>query len=107
MQLLEKKTEPVASPAEEELGIRAFLEQQKAKELHRQLFAQMDSRLVYNHKALQVFFKPVAQITDAEKELWVAEKDETLMVRVKSLLHVAETFNPAIDTALAHLCAKT
>jgi len=106
VQLIEKKAEPVGSLAQEELGIQAFLEQQKAKELHRQFFAQLNSRLVYNHKALQVFFKPVNQITDQEKELWVVKKDETLMVRVKSLLQVAETFNPAIDTALRIFALK-
>jgi parvulin-like peptidyl-prolyl isomerase len=100
VQLLAKKTEPVGSLAQEENAIRSFLFQQKVKELHRQLLAQLNSRLVYNHKALQVFFKPIEQITDAEKELWVCKKDDTLLVKVKSLLHIAESFNPAIDTAL-------
>lgn len=100
VQLLEKKTEPVSSRSEAESEIQEFLEKQKATELHREFLAKLNSRLVYNYKALQVFFKPVDQITNEEKELWVAKKDETLMVRVNSLLHIAETFNPAIDTAL-------
>jgi hypothetical protein len=100
VQLIEKKTEPVASRVEEESGIQDFLEKQKANELHRQFMAKLNSRLVYNHKALQVFFKPVDQITSDEQELWVAKKDDSLMVRVKSLLPVAETFNSAIDTTL-------
>ena len=100
LKLIEKRTVPVKSFAEEELSIRKFLEQQRAKNLHRELFDKLNSRLVYNPKTLQVFFKRADQITDDEKELWVVKKDETLMVRVGSLLHVAQRFNPAIDTAL-------
>lgn len=100
VQLLEKKTEAVGSLAQEELSIRSFIEQQKAKKLHQEFFNRLNARLVYNHKALRVFFKPANAITEEEKELWVVKKDETLMVRVKSLLPVAESFNPAIDTNL-------
>jgi hypothetical protein len=100
IQLIEKKTAPIKSLGEEELGIRPFLEDQKARELHRQFFAKLNSRLVYNPKALQVFFKPVNLITDEEKELWVVKKDDSLMVRVGSLLHVAQRFNPGIGLEL-------
>lgn len=106
VQLLEKKTEPVGSLAQESTTICSFLEREKAKALHRQLLAQLNSRLVYNPKALRVFYKPVEQITDTEKELWVCKKDDTLLVKVKSLLHIAETFNPAIDTALRSYAIK-
>ncbi|MEO0093160.1 MAG: peptidylprolyl isomerase [candidate division WOR-3 bacterium] len=100
VQLLAKRTEPIGSLAQEEPALRSFLEEQKAKELHRRFFAQLNSRLTYNYKALRVFFKPANAITEEEKELWVCKKDETLFVRVKSLLPIAESFNPAIDTAL-------
>jgi peptidyl-prolyl cis-trans isomerase C len=106
IQLVDKNQVAVKSFEAEEFELRKFLEQQKAKELHYQFFAQLNSRLTYNNKALQVFNQPVAEITEEEKELWVVKKDETLMVRVKSLLPVAEKFNPAIGAELRAITIK-
>lgn len=106
IQLIEKKNAAVKSFEQEEFELRKFLEQQKAKDLHYQFFARLNSRLTYNNKALQVFNQAIDKITDEEKELWVVKKDETLMVRVKSLLHVAEKFNPAIGAELRAITIK-
>ncbi len=107
IQLVARKNVPVKSFAQEEVELRNFLEQQKYRELHQKFYDKLNSRLTYNQKALQVFNKRLDQITDEEKELWVVKKDETLMVRVKSLLPVMEKFNPAIGPELRTLTIKS
>jgi hypothetical protein len=62
--------------------------------------AKLRQRLTYNPAGLDILTKPIDSITDADKEVAVAYKDNAQYVKVKRLLPVAARFPAALDTAM-------
>lgn len=63
-------------------------------------------RLVYNPAGLAIFYKPVDSITEEEKEIWVAIRDQKKYVKVGRLLHIARRFPLGLDTAIRTYAIK-
>jgi len=81
----------------------AFLSQFKQirrRELADDYMAKLRQRLKYNPAGLDILCKPLDSITDAEKEIAVAYKDNYQFVKVKRLLTVAARFPALLDTGM-------
>ncbi len=64
------------------------------------------ARLVYNPAGLAVFHKPADSVTPAEKEIWVAVRDNKKYVKVGRLLDIARRFPPGLDTTIRTYAIK-
>ena len=76
------------------------LMQMQRRELANQYLAKLRQRLTYNPAGLDILTKPIDSITDADKEVAVAYKDNAQYVKVKRLIPVAARFPAALDTAM-------
>lgn len=93
VQRLESRpTDPPPPPLEGEF-IKQFadrLKQQRRRELASEYLSRLRARLEFQDEGLAVLLKPLAQITEAEKELPVVIKDGRQYVKVARLLAVAD-----------------
>ena len=76
------------------------LKQLQRRELANQYMARLRSRITYNPEGLDILCKPIDSITEADKDVAVAYKDESKYVKVTRLLPVAAQFTPMLDSAM-------
>ncbi len=89
---------PPLGEIKQELQFR--LKQQERRRLANRYLADLRGRLVFNPEGLDVMCKPVDSITEQEKDVCVAVKDQSKYVKVGRLLHVARRFPASLDTAM-------
>jgi peptidyl-prolyl cis-trans isomerase C len=76
------------------------LMQLQRREIAHEYMAKLRERITYNPEGLDILCKPFDSITDADKEVAVAYKDNSKYVKVARLLSAAAQFTPQLDTAM-------
>ena len=76
------------------------LKQLQRRELANQYMAKLRQRITYNSEGLDILCKPVDSITEADKVVAVAYKDESKYVKVARLVPVATRFPATLDSAM-------
>jgi parvulin-like peptidyl-prolyl isomerase len=76
------------------------LRQLQRREIANQYLAKLRSRITYNPEGLDILCKPVDSITEAEKGVAVAYRDNSKYVKVGRLLSVAARFPVTLDSAM-------
>ena len=76
------------------------LKKLQRREIAHEYMAKLRQRITYNPAGLDVLCKPIDSITEADKDVAVAYKDNSKYVKVARLLNVAAAFTPTLDTAM-------
>jgi peptidyl-prolyl cis-trans isomerase C len=76
------------------------LKQLQRRELANQFMSQLRQRITYNQEGLDILCKPIDSITEAEKDVAVAYRDQSKYVKVARLLPVAARFPPLLDSTM-------
>ncbi|MBN2464605.1 SurA N-terminal domain-containing protein [candidate division WOR-3 bacterium] len=76
------------------------LRQLRRREMANRYMVELRDRVTYNPEGLDILCRPVDSITEAEKGVAVAYKDESKYVKVARLLPVAARFPVTLDSAM-------
>jgi peptidyl-prolyl cis-trans isomerase C len=76
------------------------LKQLQRRELANQYMAKLRQRITYKPEGLDILCKPLDSITEADKDVAVAYRDESKYVKVARLLPVAARFPATLDSAM-------
>lgn len=76
------------------------LKQLRRRELASQYMAKLRQRITYKPVGLDILCKPIDSITEADKDVAVAYRDNSKYVKVTRLLPVAARFPAMLDTAM-------
>ena len=101
-ELVETRPTNPGPPPLSQLGpeLEKKLKQLQRRELWNQYMARLRQRITYNPEGLDILCKPIDSITEADRNVAVAYRDNSKYVKVARLLNVAARFTPLLDTAM-------
>ncbi|MCX7785287.1 MAG: peptidylprolyl isomerase [candidate division WOR-3 bacterium] len=105
IKLIEKRISK-ESLSERKTNARMLVEQEKHRQLVSAYLEKLSQRLEFNPEGLRLFYKHPDSFSEAERETWVAKKDNRKVVYAKNLFHIAREFPRIIDTALKSYAIK-